>query len=52
MFKPKSKKPFPVEHIYMPVIKTDKVNAIQMVLRNFTERKKIKLELLKSENRF
>ncbi len=39
LFKSKNKKPFPVEHTFVPLINNNKVYAIQMVLRDITERK-------------
>ena len=50
MFKPKNKNPFWVEHTYMPIIKANKVSAIQMTLRDITKRKKEE-EILHLSNR-
>ena len=52
LFKPKNEVPFPVEHTFVPLISNNKVYAIQMVLRDISERKKAELELLKSEKRY
>ncbi|OYT17866.1 MAG: hypothetical protein B7C24_00350 [Bacteroidetes bacterium 4572_77] len=50
IYKPKNKAPFPVEHTYVPLINNNKVYAIQMVLRDISERKKAE-EALKASNK-
>ena len=45
LFKPKDKNPFPVEHTYYPIITNNKITAIQLVLRDITERKLVEQEL-------
>ncbi|OQY02551.1 MAG: hypothetical protein B6I20_06795 [Bacteroidetes bacterium 4572_117] len=40
LYKPKNKAPFSVEQTYMPLIENNKVYAIQLVLRDISERKK------------
>lgn len=59
IFKPKNKATFPVELTFVPLIKSGKVYAIQLVLRDITERKNTEKELKKAkekaeenENRF
>ena len=52
LFKPKSRDPFPVEHTYVPLIKSGKVYAIQMVLRDITERKAIEKTLKANEESY
>ena len=39
LFKPKNKKPFHAEHTYIPILKNDKVAAIQIMLRDITDRR-------------
>ncbi len=39
LFKAKNRKPFPVEHTYVPILDNNKVISIQLVLRDITERK-------------
>ena len=51
LFKPKNKKPFPVEHTYYPILKNNKVTVIQLILRDITKRKQREIALLESENR-
>ena len=51
-FKPKNRAPFTVEHTYVPLIKSGKVYAIQMVLRDITERKKAEKAFQESQQRF
>jgi len=52
MYKHKNKAPFPVEHTYMPLIKDNKVYAIQMILRDISDRKHAEQALKVSEERF
>ncbi len=40
LFKAKDREPFPVEHTYCPILQDDEVTAIQLILRDVTERKK------------
>ena len=49
LFQTKNKSAFPVEHTYVPLIKSGKVYAIQMVLRDITERKDAE-ETIKNKN--
>ena len=49
LFQPKNKAPFHVELTYMPLIKNNKVYAIQVVLRDITEHKEAEKALLKSK---
>ncbi|OQY26921.1 MAG: hypothetical protein B6244_12135 [Candidatus Cloacimonetes bacterium 4572_55] len=51
LFKPKNKKPFPVEHTYIPISESNKVTEIQIVLRDISERKQAEEMLQKSEAR-
>ncbi len=48
LFKPKKKKPFYVEHTYCPIVKDNKITAIQLVLRDISERIKADQALKKS----
>jgi len=52
IFKAKNKPPFPVEHSFTPLIKDGKVYAIQLVLRNISERKNIENALKENQYRF
>ena len=52
IFKAKNKPPFPVEHSFTPLIKDGKVYAIQLVLRNISERKKNENALKENQYRF
>ena len=45
LFKPKSKRPFYVEHIYTPIWENNKITAIQLVLRDISKRKQMEQEL-------
>ncbi|MCP3951829.1 MAG: PAS domain S-box protein, partial [Desulfobacterales bacterium] len=45
LFKPKNKKPFPVEQTYNPILKDNKVTSIQLVLRDISDRKQVEKEL-------
>ena len=50
LFKPKNKKPFYVEHTYVPLIKSGNVVAVQMVLRDISDRKKVEEKLNQREH--
>lgn len=52
MFKPKNKAPFLVEHTFVPLVKSGKIYAIQMILRDISVRKKSENDLKKSEERY
>ncbi len=52
MYKPKNKAPFPVEHTFVPLISNNKVYAIQMVLRDITERKEVEQALKLNEKKY
>ena len=51
MYKAKNNTRFPVELTYVPLIKSDKVYAIQMVLRNITGRKKTEKTIKENEEK-
>jgi len=48
-FKAKNRVPFPVEHTYMPLVKDGKVYAIQMVLRDITDRSQAESNIKKQQ---
>ncbi|OYT17749.1 MAG: hypothetical protein B7C24_01100, partial [Bacteroidetes bacterium 4572_77] len=52
LFKPQDRKPFFVEHTYIPLIKSGKVYAIQMVLRDISDRKEAENALKASEEKY
>ncbi len=45
LYKPKNRKPFPVELSYSPVIENNKVQYVHLVMRDNTERKKLEEDL-------
>ena len=50
LFKPKNKKPFYVEHTYLPIVKDGKVIVVQLVLRDINDRKLAEDALRKRED--